>query len=257
MGNIETSYQPIPTTYKNPTLLFSIIIFLIFFSAIITSYALSMFPSLSIFPEAVTNSFLLTLILLPLLFLLIFRPFQSYIARLNALERKLEQDAMTDELTGLLNRRGLFTIAQNQCVLATRNNFDISFIFIDIADLKTINDKYGHKTGDTALVDTANILMQSFRTSDIIGRIGGDDFIAIAACPTDTASSLVTKRLRDNLEAHNENPDIPYKLSLNIDLIMYDHDNPCSIDDMLTTADKLMYEQKRKKKINKDKEKSI
>ena len=251
--HIEAPDHPIPEIYRNPTLLFAIIILLIFFSEIIAMYALSMMPPLPIFPKAIIDSFLLTLILLPLLFLLVLKPFQAYIAELQAMKKILNQEVITDELTGLLNRRGLFTIAQNQCELATRNDFNMSFIFMDIDSMKMINDEHGHKTGDAALIDTANILMRSFRSSDIIGRIGGDEFIAITAGSTDTDSSLVTKRLKDNLKIHNEKAGKPYKLSLSIGLILYDHENPCSIDELFSTADKLMYEQKRKKNMDSDK----
>jgi diguanylate cyclase (GGDEF)-like protein len=86
---------------------------------------------------------------------------------------------LTDELTGLYNRRGFFVSAQQQLKLANRYNKGIFIFSADLDDLKIINDNFGHKTGDSALVETANILKKTFRESDIIARIGGDEFVIL------------------------------------------------------------------------------
>lgn len=246
-NHIKAPDQPIPNIYKHPALLFFIIILLIFLSETIVMLFLSTAPPLSALKDALTDSFLLTLILFPLLFFLVLKPFQSYISELRTMEIKLNKEVITDDLTGLLNRRGLFTIAQNQCELAGRNDFNLNFIFLDVDGMKIINDKFGYKTGDEALIDIADILMKSFRSSDIIGRIGGDEFTVIVTGAPDTNYSLVTKRLQDNLNAHNAKAGKPYKLSVSIGLTLYDHKNPCSINELLSIADQMMYEQKKKK----------
>ncbi|MBL7031569.1 MAG: GGDEF domain-containing protein [Nitrospira sp.] len=242
-NQIETPSRTIPKIYKQPALLFSIIVILIFFSETIVLLGLSKAPLL----EALLDSLLLTLILFPLLFLLVLKPFKTYIAELRALEKKLNKEVITDDLTGLLNRRGLFTIAQNQCELAGRNDFNLTFIFLDVDGMKMINDKFGHQAGDEALIDIAGILRKSFRSSDIIGRIGGDEFTVIVTGDSATKYEVVTLRLQMNIDIHNEKSDKPYNLSMSMGMTQYSHRNPCSIEELYTIADKMMYEQKRKK----------
>jgi diguanylate cyclase (GGDEF)-like protein len=249
-NHLEAPDRAIPKIYKHPALLFSIIVVLIFISESLVMLIVSKAPLLSI----LLDSLLLTLILLPLLYILILKPFRAYITELEGMERKLNKEVITDDLTGLLNRRGLFTIAQNQCELASRNDFDLNFVFLDVDGMKMINDELGHKIGDQALMDLSKILRSSFRSSDIIGRIGGDEFTIIMSGAPDTNFSIVTKRLQNNLSAHNKKAGRPYNLSVSIGLTSYDHTNPCSFDDLLSTADKMMYDQKRKKCEELDKE---
>lgn len=246
-NHIDTPSRHIPKIYKHPALLFSIIVLLIFISETIVMFILSKMPHFHVFSEALLDSLLLTFILLPLLFLLILKPFQTYIAELRAMEKKLHKEVITDDLTGLLNRRGLFTIAENQCELAGRNDFDLNFIFLDIDGMKMINDKYGHLAGDEALIYLAGILRRSFRSSDIIGRIGGDEFTVIVTGGPEADYETATNRLQQNIDIHNAKSDSPYKLSVSIGMTRYSHQNPCSIDELYSIADKMMYEQKRKK----------
>jgi diguanylate cyclase (GGDEF)-like protein len=163
------------------------------------------------------------------------------------LEEKLREASIRDDLTGLLNRRGFFTIAEKQCEIANRNDLNLSFLFIDLDKMKAINDRFGHKAGDEALIDSANILKNSFRSSDIITRIGGDEFVIIVMETPETKVGTLTTRLKANLRSHNLKAKRPYKLSLSMGLTRYTHENPCSVDELLVLADKLMYEQKKKR----------
>jgi diguanylate cyclase (GGDEF)-like protein/PAS domain S-box-containing protein len=111
---------------------------------------------------------------------------EGYIVRVarDITERKMMEDqlrimSVTDELTGLLNRRGFFTLAEQQTKLANRTKTELLLFFIDFDNLKMINDMYGHHSGDWALIDTAKALKETFRESDIIARIGGDEFVVI------------------------------------------------------------------------------
>ena len=246
-NQIEAPSRSIPKTYKHPALLFFIIVLLIFLSETLVMLILSTSPPLSTINEALLDSMLLTIILFPLLFILVLRPFQTYIAELRTMEKTLNKEVITDDLTGLLNRKGLFTIAQNQCELAGRNDFNLTFIFLDVDGMKMINDKFGHKAGDEALIDIAGILRKSFRSSDIIGRIGGDEFTVIVTGGPEANYEVVTKRLQMYMDIHNEKSDRPYNLSVSFGMTKYSHQNPCSIEELYTTADKMMYEQKRKK----------
>jgi diguanylate cyclase (GGDEF)-like protein/PAS domain S-box-containing protein len=161
------------------------------------------------------------------------------------IEEKLHTTSITDELTGLLNRRGFFTIAAKQCEIACRKNFDLYFLFMDLDGLKVINDKHGHKVGDMALVDTANIIKESYRASDILARIGGDEFVVMTMETPEVSAEMLTKRLKNNISEYNQKEDKPYDLSLSFGLACYDHDHPCSIDELISKADKMMYEEKK------------
>lgn len=163
-------------------------------------------------------------------------------------QEELKKLSITDELTGLLNRRGFFAIAKKHCKIASRTNLNFSLVYIDFDGMKFINDEYGHQEGDAALIDTAKILKESFRSSDIIARIGGDEFVAITMETPETDFGLLTKRLRANLEYHNKKTNKPYVLSLSLGFSRFSPDKPCSIDELISKADKFMYKNKEQSK---------
>ena len=101
----------------------------------------------------------------------------------------LYKTTIVDELTGLYNRRRLLTMGNQQVELAKRQNDDIFIFFLDLDGMKIINDTLGHEFGDNALVETSNVMHISFRTTDFLSRIGGDEFVVVAvkaALPTAT-----------------------------------------------------------------------
>ena len=114
--------------------------------------------------------------------------------------------------------------------------------------LKRINDTLGHEEGDKALIETVNVLKETFRTSDIIARLGGDEFAVLAIDTDEVNSGIFTARLRQLIDIRNNQENRRYNLSISMGCAYYDPENPCSIDDLIGHADKLMYEQKRKKK---------
>jgi diguanylate cyclase (GGDEF)-like protein len=156
--------------------------------------------------------------------------------------------SVTDELTGLHNRRGFFTLAEQQLKLANRQNNKIYMLYADLDNLKSINDKHSHRDGDTALIETAGLLRNTFRNSDIVSRIGGDEFVVIPIGTTEDGAMIATSRLYENLAVLNEESKRDYTLSISIGLSCYDPEQPSSIDELLSKADKSMYEQKMKKK---------
>ncbi len=160
------------------------------------------------------------------------------------LQAKLRAMAITDDLTGLLNRRGFFTHAEQYIKLATREKSSFFMITADLDGLKKINDAMGHREGDVALVDTANILREVFRDSDIISRIGGDEFVVIPVKTSKDGMDIITGRLKDAMQKHNATGDRGYELSFSIGIACYDPETPCSIDELLAQADRLMYQQK-------------
>lgn len=163
------------------------------------------------------------------------------------LEKKLSNLSFHDKLTDLYNRRGFLTLAEQQLKMANRLKRGMFLVFADLDGMKKINDTLGHKEGDSALIDTANVLKKTFRESDIIARIGGDEFAVLAVETHDVSIEVFIARLKSNLEAHNVEELHRYKLSLSVGFSCYDPDNPCSIEKLLALADKNMYKQKRKK----------
>jgi diguanylate cyclase (GGDEF)-like protein/PAS domain S-box-containing protein len=163
------------------------------------------------------------------------------------LEEKLHSLSLTDELTGIYNRRGFFTLAEQVLKLCKRQKKGVYMLYADIDNLKKINDTFGHKEGDLALIEIADILKKSYRDSDIAARIGGDEFVVIPIGTTGDNIELITSRLQKAIEIHNSKGNRKYKLSVSIGVTYYDPEYPCSIDELLLKVDKLMYEQKRQK----------
>lgn len=161
--------------------------------------------------------------------------------------KKLESLSLTDDLTKLYNRRGFFTVASEFLQLASRNNVQMFLLFMDLDNLKVINDTFGHHIGDAALVKLAEILAKTFRRSDIKGRMGGDEFAVFPIDTNLTGVESALSRLEKNLDSFNRESGEPFKLSISIGISRYDPAHPCSIDELLVRADKLMYEQKRLK----------
>ena len=161
------------------------------------------------------------------------------------MEETLRSLALVDDLTELYNRRGFFTLSQQQLKTADRAKTRMVLLFADFDSLKQINDALGHSEGDRALSETADVLRETFRKSDIIARIGGDEFVVLAIETNGTPAEIIATRLQENLEAHNAREGRRYKLSLSVGLARYDPARPCSIDELLAQADRAMYEQKR------------
>jgi two-component system cell cycle response regulator len=154
--------------------------------------------------------------------------------------------SLTDDLTGLYNRRRFFVLTEQYLKVAIRTKKRLLLLFIDMDDLKWINDNYGHNEGDQALVEFAKILQQSFRESDIIARIGGDEFVVLFVSTDENSERLLT-RLHENLKDYNDQRSRRYPLSISVGTAQFDPESPVSIDELLSKADASMYAQKRKK----------
>jgi diguanylate cyclase (GGDEF)-like protein len=154
--------------------------------------------------------------------------------------------SLIDELTGLYNRRRFFVLTEQSLKLSVRTKKKLLLLFIDMDNLKWINDHHGHNEGDQALIDLANILKKTFRESDIIARIGGDEFVVLSES-TDENGETVLTRLYENIKDHNAERSRGYTLSISVGTTQFDPKYPISIDELLSNADALMYAQKRKK----------
>lgn len=152
--------------------------------------------------------------------------------------------ALVDTLTGLYNRRGFVTIAEEQFKLARRTGHSITLAFVDFDGMKRINDEVGHEIGDQALLATARLLKSTFRAADIVARLGGDEFIVLLAAAGQTVSDRLRKRLLRSVAAHNETPGV-VAVSLSIGFAHY---NPLTskqtLEQVMNAADQAMYLEK-------------
>ena len=166
------------------------------------------------------------------------------ITDLKRMEERLRTLSLTDELTGLYNRRGFFALAEQVLKVAKRQQKKLFVLYADLDNLKGINDARGHQEGDQALIDTAEIFRATYRESDIIARMGGDEFVVIAEMGGGD-SGTVTARLQENIDDRNERG---YRLSISCGLSFYDPASPRSIDELLAEADGLLYNQKKQRR---------
>ena len=155
--------------------------------------------------------------------------------------------SLTDELTGLYNRRRFFVLTEQYLKVAIRAKKRSLLLYIDMDDLKWINDHCGHNAGDQALMDLGSILKKTFRESDIIARIGGDEFVILLESTDENDEMLIT-RLDENIRDYNAKVSQDYRLSISVGAAQFDLEYPISIDELLSKADALMYAQKRKRR---------
>ncbi len=169
------------------------------------------------------------------------------VSELKKLEQALKDFSLRDELTGLYNRRGFFTLAEQEIRKTQRNKKPFYTLFIDFDGLKNINDTKGHLIGDEALKKLGEILEKTFRKSDIIARIGGDEFVVLASEVKGEKAEVLVSRLREKIQKHNRETDQLHKISISVGAVRYDGKSPATIDKLLTMADKKMYQEKKKK----------
>jgi len=156
--------------------------------------------------------------------------------------------SMRDELTGLYNRRGFTTLLEHTLHVAHRLGTGGFLLYADLDGMKAVNDTYGHAMGDRMLADVAAILRRTFRESDITGRMGGDEFAVIIPNAPPPAVETIIERLRENIEAFNARPNVPYTISLSVGIVKYEPRDRSAAADLIARADKAMYEEKSRKK---------
>jgi diguanylate cyclase (GGDEF)-like protein len=219
----------------------------IFFAETIVMFILMLLPPLTGYKEALLDAWLLTIIIIPTLYYFVYKPFRLHLVIRKKQEEKLVTISLTDELTGIYNRRGFFNLAEYQLIIAKRKKKKALIMYLDVDKFKEINDTFGHGEGDNVLIDIANILKESYRESDIIARIGGDEFIVLLIEAAEESRNKIIERLHTNLDIHNANNSTIYNLSVSVGMTYYDPAHPCSISDLLKRVDKLMYQQKKQR----------
>jgi len=160
------------------------------------------------------------------------------------LQAELGNLALTDELTGLYNRRGFMAMAERQMRLGRRTGRGMLLFMMDVDGLKQINDSFGHLEGDRVLKRTAEVLEETFRDSDVIARQGGDEFAVLAIEAAGHCERTIQTRLFDGMDSINAEQS-HYEISLSLGFARFDPRNCTSIEKLMAKADQAMYEQKR------------
>lgn len=168
--------------------------------------------------------------------------------QLQNLLKQVEIMAITDQLTGIYNRRQVETILQKEFRTASRYKTPVSCIMIDIDHFKTINDAFGHHAGDAVLKEIAKIIAESAREADIVARWGGEEFIIILPQTKKEEALQAATRILKAIPEHNF-PDIPDEritVSIGITSIPHPSLNIDTEEKLIHTADCALYEAKRK-----------
>jgi diguanylate cyclase (GGDEF)-like protein len=163
---------------------------------------------------------------------------------------RLHTLSITDELTGLYNRRGFFSLAEEHLTIAKRAKKGLMLLYADLDNFKEINDTLGHDEGDRLIKEIAAILKSTYRTSDIIARIGGDEFVVFPVGTDDDHIDIITNRLHENIDNFNNRNNNTFKLGISIGIATYNPNSVQSIDELLAEADDLMYKHKKSKKMS-------
>lgn len=171
----------------------------------------------------------------------------QYAVERHRLTSALRSLSLIDDLTGLYNRRGFIDLGEQHLKLARRTARPVILVFLDVDRLKTINDTWGHHMGDKALVGIAEVLRDTFRQSDIVARMGGDEFAVMVLETRDENQLEFIQRLREKVDQANVRTPDPYQLSVSLGTATFDGGDGRSLADLLHEADRAMYEEKRKK----------
>ena len=165
----------------------------------------------------------------------------------NRLHAALLDLALVDDLTGLYNRRGFLTLATRDLRLARRGNETLLVAFADLDDLKGVNDAAGHAVGDRALRDTAALLQQTFRDSDLVARIGGDEYAVLVRHSGPESADVLAERLKRQVRDFNRRGARPYQLSISLGFATHKASTLSSVAGLLDRADRALYRDKRRK----------
>jgi two-component system cell cycle response regulator len=159
------------------------------------------------------------------------------------LEKDLQCLALTDDLTSLYNRRAFYALAAQQLKVVRRKGEGMLVFFADVDRLKEINDRYGHKEGDIALVRTARALERTFRRSDIVARLSGDEFAVLALEASGQDEDTILRRFKEHLQIANTE-ESRYELSVSVGVARCNPKQNVALGELLARADQAMYEQK-------------
>lgn len=162
----------------------------------------------------------------------------------------LDEISKSDELTQIYNRRGFLTMAQRKISHRANKGKKAFVIYADMNNLKIINDRFGHEEGDYSLKLIAEILKDSLDEESIIGRFGGDEFVAFSYVPEEKTARSVRKTINDVTKMKNEGNGKPYYVSMSVGICEFECGRDVDMDDLMDKADVDLYIEKKHKRSN-------
>jgi diguanylate cyclase (GGDEF)-like protein len=160
-------------------------------------------------------------------------------------EIKSIQLATLDQLTLISNRLGFLTMVEHSVKECRRNQVSVSFLLFDLNKFKAINDKFGHREGDFVLTKFAQLMLNTFRESDVFGRLGGDEFVAMLSGSDQAKSDEILSRFAKAVEEANKAIKQPYKIEYSVGVKHFTPGSKLSTEEMIQEADAAMYADKR------------
>jgi two-component system, cell cycle response regulator len=170
----------------------------------------------------------------------------KYSIERHRLQKNLHDLSLRDDLTGLYNRRGFMALAEQHLRILQRRGPAL-LIYIDLDELKLINDSHGHLEGNRALIVTANVLRTCFRQSDILARLGGDEFCVLMTDAGQDSAEQVRKRLKARIDFINGLTSWNFRISLSVGIADVPAMHQPPLEQLIRIADTQMYDEKRKK----------
>jgi len=167
------------------------------------------------------------------------------ITDLREIVEKLKYYATTDEFTGFVNRRTGLAILEKIHEFSLRNGKPFTVCYVDINDLKTVNDTYGHAEGDILITAACDAMRNSIRQMDTLCRMGGDEFLILFPECDLSDAELVWDRIMESLTDYNSRSSKPYKVSMSHGILEYSPASRDTIELLLKRVDALMYSEKR------------
>ena len=191
------------------------------------------------------QGFAITVILIVIVLegVVIFRPL---IIRVREYSDNIEEIARIDSLTGVLNRRSIFDVANNELGRAKRYEHDLALIICDIDHFKKVNDTYGHQVGDEALKHFTQLIEKVIRKEDILGRIGGEEFLILLPHTNKENANVVAEKLRSTIEQYplafkDKGEDTKLPMTASFGLTMFNKFTDTDSDDLYNRADEALY----------------
>ncbi len=164
-------------------------------------------------------------------------------------ERTLRRATLTDELTGLYNRRGFMALAEQQLRAARRQGRDSVVLYADMDAFKQLNDEHGHAVGDRALILVGKVLRETVRDCDVVARLGGDEFTILACDADGVGARVIQKRIDERLAIANASGELPAPLQLTIGYTRVRPTDHAGVSELLARADQLLYARKRRRQL--------
>lgn len=176
------------------------------------------------------------------------RQLEESLEKIKESNQALETISKVDALTGVYNRRGFYEMAAKMVHNKSNQGKKLILIFADLDNLKSINDKLGHEEGDFAIRSVAAVLTDSMRSTDIVARIGGDEFVAMAAAELDTDGEMIKQRIKTLMKEFNDRSEKNYYIDASVGYSEFLCKDDIVLEEYLSQADEKLYEDKQKKR---------